>query len=75
MSEDLQYHTLRQTARLFGQCYETIVYLAKIGYIKTERPFGPKPILVPDSEIRRFLSTPGLIRKQGRPFTKNRPSL
>jgi hypothetical protein len=68
MTEELKFHTLRETARLFEQCYETVVRLAKEGYIKTVRPFGRYPVLVPDSEVRRFLSTPGAIRKRGRPF-------
>jgi hypothetical protein len=67
MTEELKFHTLRETARLFEQCYETVARLAKSGYIRTCRPFGRFPVLVPDSEVRRLLTTPGAIRRPGRP--------
>ena len=70
MSHYLDFHTLEETARLFEQAYPTVVRLAKSGYIKTVRPFGNRPVLVPDSEIRRLLTTPGAIRRQGRPPRK-----
>jgi hypothetical protein len=70
MREQLSFYTLRETARLFDQAYETIVRLARTGYIKTVRPSGHL-VLVPDAEIRRILSTPGAIRKRGRPRRKD----